>query len=184
MMLSGEYVTLNSHWEDWNLPKWYHPDAGLNMTTIERLNDIAKLRLYIDDTIPKSSRRRNDAPHNGGSTAVDRPHMHSTLSDYSHHPTWTTTLQALPPTPPPSPRFPSTHPLFSELIKLQDSAAVIHFSAVGKPWSISPDIIWAQKPDAHPLLAQQFEKWRSTATRVCPKVASPEEQSLARRQQL
>ncbi|KAF2160068.1 hypothetical protein M409DRAFT_29515 [Zasmidium cellare ATCC 36951] len=24
-MLSGEYATLNSHWDDWNLPSWYHP---------------------------------------------------------------------------------------------------------------------------------------------------------------
>ncbi|KAL1859025.1 hypothetical protein Daus18300_009663 [Diaporthe australafricana] len=26
MILSGEYVTLNSHWEAWDLPNWYHPD--------------------------------------------------------------------------------------------------------------------------------------------------------------
>jgi hypothetical protein len=25
MKLGGEYVTLNSHWESWNLPPWYHP---------------------------------------------------------------------------------------------------------------------------------------------------------------
>lgn len=25
IMLSGEYVTVNSHWEDWNLPDWFHP---------------------------------------------------------------------------------------------------------------------------------------------------------------
>ena len=24
MMLPGSFVTLNSHWEDWNLPKWFH----------------------------------------------------------------------------------------------------------------------------------------------------------------
>ncbi|KAF2767468.1 hypothetical protein EJ03DRAFT_276140, partial [Teratosphaeria nubilosa] len=33
MMLSGEYVTLNSHWEDWGLPSWYHASEGLNLTT-------------------------------------------------------------------------------------------------------------------------------------------------------
>ena len=25
VMLSGEYATVNSHWEDWNMPNWYHP---------------------------------------------------------------------------------------------------------------------------------------------------------------
>lgn len=42
MMLSGEFVALNSHWEDWNLPKWYHPKHTLNMTTIARLNELAR----------------------------------------------------------------------------------------------------------------------------------------------
>ncbi|THY08896.1 nucleotide-diphospho-sugar transferase [Aureobasidium pullulans] len=28
LMLPGHFVTLNSHWEDWNLPKWFHkPEA-------------------------------------------------------------------------------------------------------------------------------------------------------------
>lgn len=30
MMLSGEYVCLNSHFEDWNLPRWYHAGRALN----------------------------------------------------------------------------------------------------------------------------------------------------------
>lgn len=24
MILPGQFVTLNSHWEDWNLPNWFH----------------------------------------------------------------------------------------------------------------------------------------------------------------
>ena len=37
MILSGEYVTLNSHWEDWNIPNWFHPEASsplLNRTSL------------------------------------------------------------------------------------------------------------------------------------------------------
>lgn len=29
-VLSGEYVTLNSHWETWDLPDWYHPEDRHN----------------------------------------------------------------------------------------------------------------------------------------------------------
>lgn len=31
-VLSGEYVTLNSHWEDWDLPNWYHPEDRQNFS--------------------------------------------------------------------------------------------------------------------------------------------------------
>ncbi|OTA35784.1 hypothetical protein BTJ68_06589 [Hortaea werneckii EXF-2000] len=123
MMLSGEYVTLNSHWEDWNLPKWYHPTQELNMTTIDIINDLA-------------------GSHGGiGKRQVERR---------------------------PAPRFPPTHPFTQELYDLQDAAAVIHFTAQGKPWARPVELTRAARPDAHPLLAAQFELWRETAERVCP----------------
>lgn len=31
-VLSGEYVTLNSHWEAWDLPNWYHPEDRHNLS--------------------------------------------------------------------------------------------------------------------------------------------------------
>lgn len=68
----------------------------------------------------------------------------------------------------PSPRFPLQHPLALELERLQDTAAVIHFSAVGKPWTFEANGVEQMKPDAHPLLAEQFKVWRDTAEEVCP----------------
>lgn len=125
MMLSGEYATLNSHWEDWTLPSWYHPvDPRLTLTSVALWNDLSTQHSNRDDSSSPS-------------------------------------IAA-------SPRFPLSHPLTAELYRLQDSAAVIHFTAVGKPWSLPPGLIQRAKPDAHPGLAAQMELWRSIAEMVCP----------------
>ena len=67
-----------------------------------------------------------------------------------------------------APRFPSNHPLTAELYRLQEASAVIHFTAQGKPWMKLPWMVRQARPDAHPVLAEQFEVWRETAELVCP----------------
>ncbi|EME80496.1 uncharacterized protein MYCFIDRAFT_78218 [Pseudocercospora fijiensis CIRAD86] len=157
MMLSGEYVTLNSHWEDWNVPRWYHATRELNMTTIEKVNAMArpKMPTFVDSDIA------------GRSVTNSSSHVNFT----------TATAPAAAPTPGPGgsprakPRFPSEHPLSQELYLLQESAAVVHFSAVGKPWMVTEDTIRLSKADAHPLLGAQFHVWRDIAAKVCPDFA-------------
>lgn len=39
-VLSGEYVTLNSHWETWDLPNWYHPEDRQNSSHIHSNNPV------------------------------------------------------------------------------------------------------------------------------------------------
>ncbi|GAB1742580.1 hypothetical protein NU219Hw_g8120t1 [Hortaea werneckii] len=212
MMLSGEYVTLNSHWEDWNLPKWYHPTQELNMTTIDIINSLAKtnsgvgkrqvgsegvpqpaldagqgaelprpsmsgvpppLAMIPPPIQPESSEhampklwdaQQPSIAHAALASGTQQPHtVPSFLNDHPH---------SQPPLPSglyvPNPRFPASHPFTQELYNLQDAAAVIHFTAQGKPWARPVELIKAARPDAHPVLAAQFEVWRETAERVCP----------------
>ncbi|KXS95699.1 hypothetical protein AC578_841 [Pseudocercospora eumusae] len=151
MMLSGEYVTLNSHWEDWNLPKWYHAASDLNWTTIEKVNAMAmarpKMPTFIDSDIAGFAKRQ----------------VNSSL-----HMNFTAPTKASAPAPASAPRFPVGHPLTRELYLLQERAAVVHFSAVGKPWTVTEDTIRLSKPDAHPLLEAQFHMWREKALTICP----------------
>lgn len=88
--LSERYVTLNSHWEDWNIPLWMGPRSS-----------------------------------NG--TAIDQ-----------------------------------------QLRALYDQAAIIHFTAAGKPWMHDTQALREQKPDAHPLMVEQWARWRSLALQNCP----------------
>lgn len=52
MILSGEYVTLNSHWEAWDLPNFFHPDdtqhAGQNQSNTSSFNLVTELEPPID----------------------------------------------------------------------------------------------------------------------------------------
>ncbi|RMX86350.1 hypothetical protein D0869_03144 [Hortaea werneckii] len=212
MMLSGEYVTLNSHWEDWNLPKWYHPTQELNMTTIEIINSLAGTNTGIGKRQLGSEGTPQPALDAGQAAELPRPPIpgappphamipHPTQPEPSEHPMpklWDAQQPSMahaalasgtqqprpvpsfindhpdsqPPLPSepdtPNPRFPASHPFTQELYNLQDAAAVIHFTAQGKPWARPVELIKAARPDAHPVLAAQFELWRETAERVCP----------------
>ncbi|KAJ0108960.1 hypothetical protein J7T55_005508 [Diaporthe amygdali] len=67
MILNGEYVTLNSHWEAWDLPNWYHPEdtqhARHDHSILSRPKMANKLGLPIetgsgpldDDQVPLAS---------------------------------------------------------------------------------------------------------------------------------
>lgn len=184
MMLGGEYVTINSHWEDWNLPNWYHPQTKIDDTTaVEIINKVAKSKW-------DAMRKRQLQP--GGGDAEPRrdgsssspPRIDLGLADAASqasaarqsveqaHPEANASAPAGESSPPEpvsvAQRFPASHPLAAELYHLQDAAAVIHFSAVGKPWMLSAEEVREIRPDAHPLLGQQMQIWRDAALEVCP----------------
>ncbi|PPJ52189.1 hypothetical protein CBER1_09918 [Cercospora berteroae] len=165
-MLSGSYITLNSHWEDWNLPSWYHSDSAqrLNWTIINKVNELSKA---------VTEEMRRDVPHSiaiprarrGQTSPVPQPWTETHVPRY---PDTTKEDASVSLYVPPKPRFPEHHPLWQELYLLQSAAAVIHFSAVGKPWTVTGEFLRSQRPDAHPLLGEQFLTWRRTAGDVCP----------------
>ena len=162
-MLGGEYVVLNSHWEDWILPKWHHPKTTLNMTTVDRLNELAK-QARIG---PPGKRQADLASHTFDVTITPTfttRHKPETTTQTSSAPVGV----VVPPTRPAKPRFPENHPIYKELAELEKEAAIIHFSALGKPWTVTDQSLRLQRPDAHPLLGQQFRLWRTTAAMVCP----------------
>jgi hypothetical protein len=58
--------------------------------------------------------------------------------------------------------------LFKMLYRVYEQASVLHFFALGKPWSYTIEQVHQEKPDAHPLFAEQFLTWRTTAAELCP----------------
>ncbi|KAG6186743.1 hypothetical protein E4U36_000437 [Claviceps purpurea] len=103
--LNSKFVTLNSHWEDWNLPAWFN----------------------------------NATEHQG--------------------PTWFEDAER---------QAAKDRATSLEMHALHNQAAIVHFTAVGKPWSLATEDLRKRKPDAHPLLAQQWRTWRSLAMQECP----------------
>lgn len=166
LMLGGEFVTINSHWEDWNLPGWFHAGSELNMTTVELMNTLSK-SVQINNDLPPI-----DAGDSGLKEGVSPEEVVAQLDgkrsrDNSKGSAKQATVQ--PPSPqPPSPRFPAGHPITKELFRLHDTAAVVHFSAIGKPWAITAGAVAMLRPDAHPMLGQLIADWRAIAAGVCP----------------
>lgn len=60
-----------------------------------------------------------------------------------------------------------THATDAELVDLYKKVEILHFTAVGKPWSVKLKDITLLNPKAHPLLKEQFELWKETAKDVC-----------------
>ncbi|KAI3390562.1 hypothetical protein diail_9197 [Diaporthe ilicicola] len=62
IVLGGQYVTLNSHWEAWDLPNWYHPDdewhTGQKQPSISRFN----LATELDPSINSDQLDDNQVP--------------------------------------------------------------------------------------------------------------------------
>lgn len=68
LMLPGNYVTLNSHFEDWNLPNWFGPEAKFRHTGIvdrtkeedmEELLHAINVLLSTDKRYPKAHQPPN-----------------------------------------------------------------------------------------------------------------------------
>ncbi|KAF2151656.1 glycosyltransferase family 8 protein [Myriangium duriaei CBS 260.36] len=59
-------------------------------------------------------------------------------------------------------------PRYKELYHLYDTAAVLHFFALGKPWTWTYEASQKNRADAHPLFYEQFKEWRTAALELCP----------------
>ncbi|KAH7307952.1 nucleotide-diphospho-sugar transferase [Stachybotrys elegans] len=97
--MPGNFLALNSHWEDKNVPAWFESDR-----------DVA----FPED-------------------ATSRP-----ADDY-------------------------------ELEQLYKQTAIVHFTAVGKPWLASIGKVREERPEANRLLITQWAKWRVAASEICPR---------------
>lgn len=61
----------------------------------------------------------------------------------------------------------TVHATDKELVDLYEKAEILHFTAVGKPWSVKIRDITLFSPGVHPLLKEQFKLWKKTAKDVC-----------------
>ncbi|KUI56475.1 Glucose N-acetyltransferase 1 [Cytospora mali] len=139
MILSGEYVTLNSHWEDWKTPNWFHAE------------DFPHLNRTISDVVP------NIPDLVDGATIEPRPDLRAGDEGQVH-------MARLEP----DPRYPEDSDISQQLVQLYEYTSIVHFSALGKPWSYSTREVMDMRQEAHPLFALQFGMWRKVAREVCP----------------
>jgi len=228
LMLPGSFVALNSHWEDWNLPRWFHgPDVvvaevsnGTDTPEIKKsvVNNGAGMR---EIEIKDLNKRQEEVQMFGARFEASNHEPESIVSEGREDFTstsvkWNTVSQpVLPSIPtkvddkslatdhphPSSGRLPDTIPgiinapkdekphvpftpdreptitehsdlksryLYNELFELYEQVSVLHYTAMTKPWGTNAMMIDQGRPDAHPLLKEQFMAWRKVAKDVCP----------------
>lgn len=137
-VLSGEYVTLNSHWEAWDLPNWYHPEDRHKSSHFESKSPVKEPNRLRRPTEPITHPRINDQiPVSLATARTDV--LHSEDSE-----------------------------IYKHLVELYEYTPIIHFTALGKPWMYTEEEVVQQRQDAHPAFALQFRHWTSIAEQVCP----------------
>lgn len=146
MILSGEYVTLNSHWEDWNIPNWFHPE-GSPEGSPEGYPLINRTFSHVPDL----------------SEYMEEPSVEPQADLKARDTSWTGQGPREP-----TPRFPENSEIFQQLIQLHEYTSIVHFTALGKPWTYTVQDVFGLRPDAHPMFALQFGMWRKMARAVCP----------------
>jgi hypothetical protein len=194
LMLPGNFVALNSHWEDWNLPRWFHQpesvDAGSNNGT--GVQEFAKWETKDLNKRQEEVRKNgyefeasNYEPTSVASKAKDSTTTSTSPSSDGTIPGITTPSEHSDGNPylqgevaPPSDidlttietsiNHMKTLPIYKELFELYKQVSVLHYTAMAKPWGTHAQMIDEQRPDAHPLLKEQFMAWRKVAKDICP----------------
>jgi hypothetical protein len=178
LVLPGEFCTLNSHWEVGEVPAWSRfrrdhirwPPEGRRALSIGRQDrGVRKLeeqdgkqgrRLSLRSMLESRSRsgargqqsrdeedENEEAKRNG--TLTDGHRTQPGKGDASvlrYDPALVDPLTSI----------------------FHNDVYVLHFTALGKPWSFTVKGVRRMRPDAHPMFAEQFLLWRRAAKYVCP----------------
>nr|KAK5446121.1 hypothetical protein LTR18_004040 [Exophiala xenobiotica] len=179
LVLPGEFCTLNSHWEVGEVPAWsrfrqdhirWPPEGRRALSIGRRDRAVRKLeeqdgkqgrRLSLRSMLESRSRsgaqgqrsrdEEEEAKRNGNGTLTDghrtQPgELKGDASVLRYDPALVDPLTSI----------------------FHNDVYVLHFTALGKPWSFTVQSVHRMRPDAHPLFAEQFLLWRRAAKYVCP----------------
>jgi hypothetical protein len=121
---------------------------------------VISMNARVEDTKPTANADTN-APHN--LNAFRSEPLQLAEQEQSQ-------VEKEPRLPPPHPYDANTHPLRGDLEDLYRTAYVLHYTAIGKPWAFTMAQLKFMKPQAHPVLYDQFQTWRQVAKKICPKM--------------
>jgi hypothetical protein len=66
LMLPGQFVALNSHWEDWNLPRWFHgPDAVVVVVVVVGVENGTGMRELARSDTKDLNKRQEEVRESG-----------------------------------------------------------------------------------------------------------------------
>lgn len=138
LVLPGDYATLNSHWEVNDIPSWWQGDEPLQTIFPPPPKPMPSYVVMNGTNHTLSSSDREKL-----ALEDNEKFEKAKLKERRER-------------------------LEDVLYQVVKDVKVLHFTAVGKPWTYPAADIEATKPNAHPLLAEQFRTWRNAAREICP----------------
>ncbi|KAI4212695.1 MAG: hypothetical protein LQ351_004586 [Letrouitia transgressa] len=185
LLLPGSYAALNAHWERNSMPTWYRgvvpakrkdwvPGPAPRMP--EDKVETQRLRAQPPPPLSPPSSSPSTSPPSSNSNQEQKQKkpksetLHPLDLTLEKHTAWTSVDRF---------QYRQKHRddraaqeardrLRESLEKLWRQSHVVHFSAVAKPWERTAEQVRQQRPWAHGLFVEAFERWRREAKGVCP----------------
>ena len=142
LSLPGDYCTLNSHWETNDIPAWYRGEEARDSVwePLPFASPEAPLNTTLWANMTLEARESYER------RIQQQREKHLEQQKIAEQKARNEVL----------------------LEKVYEDSKVLHFTAVGKPWQLTPDNIRAIRPNAHQLLEAQFATWWREASESCP----------------
>ena len=138
MILPGDYATLNSHFETNDLPTWWQGEEPPRTKTLTYPPPLPPYPIS-NRTNPITAENERAQLEHERSQEIERINAEEKKGRFEE-----------------------------ALTEVYAAIKVLHFTAVGKPWSLSQNFVQESKPLAHGLLNEQFRIWNHAATELCP----------------
>lgn len=141
LLLPGDYLTLNSHWETNEIPSWWQGIAP------SRDPDWRPLPFSPPESWASSDLTSTNL------TELEKAEQVKVEMEKEHLQQQEVRERGL--------------RLKGALEDVYREVKVLHFTALGKPWAWPVEKVMEKRSDAHPLLAVQFGDWRQAAKDLC-----------------
>lgn len=138
LVLPGDYATLNSHWETNDIPSWWQGDEP-TQTVFPPPPQQAPLYVTKNGTNHTLTSSEREMFAFAEKQEFEKASMEERQERVKE----------------------VLHQVYADV-------KVLHFTAVGKPWSGPVSQIESSRPHTHPLLVEQFRTWGKAAQEICP----------------
>ena len=150
LVLPGDYATLNSHWETNDVPIWWQGSAPPPPYT------------------PPPPPPPPPAPPDPVTSTPEPQINSSTIATDQKTSTNTVEPQSLNARQLTDQAGQEAKALYKDVLeKVYADVKVLHFTALGKPWSWHAGDIAEVRPLAHELFIAQFQTWQEASLRMC-----------------
>lgn len=157
LILPGDYATLNSHWETNDIPVWWQGTIP---------DEVSAWQLQATPT-PELSETEEPSP---SEQPPPQQPSHATVGNGTTNETFVSPVNptAVKARNVERTKMDEEQEIYKSVLhEVYADVKVLHFTALGKPWSWHGADIDEARPFAHELFKEQFWTWQNASMRLC-----------------